>query len=93
MYMRTKAWKQVCIETMDGQLIAIEHQRYLLSAHNYDILDLRMKPGWWWITDWQGYAKTNNTEVMRVRVFYEKEEQWYDILWKYITKNWVHRLR
>lgn len=88
--MRIKRWKQVCIETSDGKLLAIEAQEYPVEASDRDILYLRDKAGWWWTYDWHGHGKTNDSEVMRVRIFTREYESWYDIAWRKFTKNWVH---
>lgn len=91
--MRVKRWKQVFIETYDGQILAIEHQKYPPEASDFNILYLRDKPGWWWIDSHNGYAKANGQEVMRVHYMYQRIETWRDKIWRRITKNWVHRLR
>lgn len=90
MKMRIKRWKQVCIETPDGKLLAIESQEYPIEAQDRHILELRDKVGWLWDYDWHGHCKTNNSEVMRVRIFTQEYECWYDRAWKKFTKNWVH---
>lgn len=73
-----RKWKQVCLETYDGQFLGIETQEYPVEAQNHYILELRLRPGWFFIDDWQGYAIANNNEVKRVRVFYETKETFWD---------------
>jgi uncharacterized protein YfaT (DUF1175 family) len=91
--MRVEKWKQIFIETPDGQVIAIEEQRHLYEIDNLTILQLRDKPGWWWIEDCTGLVKTNGQEVMRVHVLYHRHENWYDKLKKKIQNKKVHHFR
>lgn len=76
--MKVKRWKQVFIETFDGKVKAIEAQQYPLEAKNFDILSLRDKDGWYWYNDYTGWAKTNDSYVMRVHIMCDKQETWID---------------
>lgn len=85
--MRVKRWKQICIETFDGQILAIESSEYPIQASDKQILELRdMRMNWWWaMGDYHGWARTNGRHVMRVEVFTKRYDSWYDKLWKKIT--------
>ena len=69
-----RKWKQVCLETYDGQFLGIETQEYPIEAHDRHILELRLKPGWYWM----GNGITDTNVVKRVRIMYETQETFWD---------------
>ena len=91
--MRNEKWKQVFIETFDGQVLGIQSQLYLTTVSNRAILEVCQKQGWYWIDDYTGIALTNDSLVMRVHPVIRQYECWYDKMWKKFTKNWVHLLK
>lgn len=73
-----RKWKQVYLETYDGQILGIETQKYPVEAQDRHILELRLRPGWFWVEDWHGHSIANGTEVKRVRKMYETRETFWD---------------
>lgn len=77
-----KRWKQICIENMQGDILAIEYQKYPIEAQDHHILELHNRTEWIWNT----YdTKTNGTFIMRVNVFSDVNVTWREKIIKRLT--------